>query len=227
MNQRQLSDLDELLLTVRNKNSAVYIQEAIISYRAGAYRAAIISTWIAINYDIISKLRELASHNDQNAVVFIKELDELIGNSNEEIPKQNIKKLQDIENSLIDKSKNDFEFINLQEHEDLNRLKKDRNLCAHPAYTGDELLFQPTPELVRTHVVHAISHLLQREPVQGKSAIDRVIADIESRSFPLEEDDAYIFLKEKYLARAKDVFIKNLLIVLIIKTTFKRVSLSL
>ncbi|HIE77723.1 MAG TPA: hypothetical protein EYP92_02700 [Candidatus Thioglobus sp.] len=42
----QLSDLDELLQKVRNRNSKEYLKEAITSYRAGAYRAAVTSTWM-------------------------------------------------------------------------------------------------------------------------------------------------------------------------------------
>ena len=49
----QLSDLDELLQSVRNKYAQEYLKEAIIAYRAGAYRASVISTWISICVDII------------------------------------------------------------------------------------------------------------------------------------------------------------------------------
>ena len=208
--QHHLTDLDELLLTVRNKNSAVYIQEAIIAYRTGAYRAAITSTWIAVCYDIVSKLRELAAQNDKNATQFIEKFDIQIQN-------KNTPKLQQIENSLLDKARNDFEFVSSHELIDLERLKEDRNLCAHPAYTGDELLFQPTPELVRSHVVHAILHLLQRQPVQGKSAIDSVCADLESRAFPQTQEDVFHFLSDRYLQRAKSAFIRNLEFVLLKK----------
>ncbi len=62
MNNLRLTDLDELVLTVRDKVSLSYILEAVNTYRAGAYRAAIVSTWIAVSYDIIAKIRELNSH---------------------------------------------------------------------------------------------------------------------------------------------------------------------
>ncbi|MBW4500097.1 MAG: hypothetical protein KME57_11190 [Scytonema hyalinum WJT4-NPBG1] len=57
-------------------------------------------------------------------------------------------------------------------------MKEDRNLCAHPAFIAEEELFQPTPELVRTHIVHAVVHLMQHQPVQGKSAIQRIMSEI-------------------------------------------------
>ncbi|GAK61608.1 hypothetical protein U27_01509 [Candidatus Vecturithrix granuli] len=60
-----LSDLDELVQQVREEKSRTYITEAIKSYRAGAYRAAIVSTWIAVVYDIILKLRELEKYDQK------------------------------------------------------------------------------------------------------------------------------------------------------------------
>jgi len=59
-----LSDLDELVQMCRNSYSKNYLLEAIVAYRAGAYRAATISTWIAICVDVIEKIRELSLAND-------------------------------------------------------------------------------------------------------------------------------------------------------------------
>ncbi|MBD2609761.1 MAG: hypothetical protein RMY62_004475 [Nostoc sp. ZfuVER08] len=67
MNSFRLTDLDELVLTIRDKSSRSYILEAVNAYRGGAYRAAIVATWIAVSYDIIAKIRELASQSDRQA----------------------------------------------------------------------------------------------------------------------------------------------------------------
>jgi len=45
MNNLRLTDLDELVLLVKDKVSLSYILEAVDTYRTGAYRAAIVSTW--------------------------------------------------------------------------------------------------------------------------------------------------------------------------------------
>lgn len=213
MNSTRLTDLDELSLSVRDRASASYILEAISAYRGGAYRSAVISTWIAVSYDIISKIRELANKNDKSAIAFVKKLDENIKN-------KNIVQLQVIEEGILKTAHNEFEFLAPHEFEDLQRLKEDRNRCAHPAFISEDFLFQPTPELVRTHIVHSIYHLLQRQPVQGQSAIERVILDIKSLSFPTDRENAYIYLFDKYLSRAKDALAKNLTVVLI-KTLLK------
>lgn len=125
-----LTDLDELVLTVRDKSSRSYILEAINAYRGGAYRAAIVATWIAVSYDIIAKIRELASQGDPQASTFV-------NNLNNAIETKNIPNLQKIEENLLEdahKEANGYGFLSLHEYTDLNRLKDDRNLCAHPAF---------------------------------------------------------------------------------------------
>jgi len=208
MNTFGLYDLDELILVVKNKTSRMYILEAINAYRGKAYKAAIMSTWIAVSYDIIAKIRELAGQNNKTAISFVKDLDVAITNNN--ITQQSV-----IESSLLDKAKDEFEFISKHEFEDLERLKTDRNNCAHPAFVDTENLFQPTPEITRAHIVHAILHLLQHYPTQGKSAIERILNDIRQPSFPSDKKSVSEFLVSKYLKRAKESLIRNLIVVLL------------
>ena len=69
-----LTDLDELSQKVKNFHSRNYIDEAIKSYRAGAYRASLISTWVAVCVDIIEKIKELALTEDAAAVILADKL---------------------------------------------------------------------------------------------------------------------------------------------------------
>jgi len=78
MIQTHLVDLDELVQTVRDINTREYIAEAIAAYRARAYRSAIMGTWVAVAYDIIGKIRELAVQGDAAAVKFTTALDAAI-----------------------------------------------------------------------------------------------------------------------------------------------------
>jgi hypothetical protein len=204
----RLMDLDELVLTVRDKTSQSYILEAVNTYRGGAYRAAVISAWIAVAYDIISKIRELAGQGDPAASQFILQLDGAI-------QRNDITRLSVIEEQLLEIAHRDFEFLSRQEFENLLRLKRDRNICAHPAFADDEILFQPTAEITRAHIVHAILHLLQHRPMQGKSALNKILADIQRPSFPTEPQRIADFLSDKYLNRAKDALVRNLVIVLL------------
>ena len=208
MKEVRLTDLDELALTVRDRIARSYILEAIDAYRVGAYRSSIVSTWIAVTFDIISKIRELANQGDKTAKDFIEDLDQAITT-------KQIRELQKIEEGLLKTATTRFEFLSDQEQIDLVRLKDDRNLCAHPAFVAEEMLFEPEPERVRMHIVHVVKHLLQHQPIQGKSAIERIKRDIKTASFPLTLDEAYVFLNSRYLDRAKKVLIENLIFLLL------------
>src|SRR5215208_5936077 len=115
MLQTHLADLDELVLTVRDLNSREYISEAIAAYRSRAYRSAIMGTWVAVAYDIISKVRELSVQGDASGSSFIANLDAAI-TQNVTNPVQAVPKLQRIESGLLGDALTVFEFITPQEH---------------------------------------------------------------------------------------------------------------
>ncbi len=199
-----LTDIDSLMLAVRDPESRRLIGEALSAYRGGALRSAIVSTWIAVDYDIITKARELSAHGDAVATTVVQEIEQAI-------QKNNVKNLQAIESDLLSTANTKLQLFAPHEHEDLNRLQRDRNLCAHPAFATEDALFQPTPELVRTHITHALKHLLINAPLQGKSAIERFHADLLSPSFPVDSNSIGTFVRAKYLDRAKDVMVVNLI----------------
>ena len=197
------SDIDSLVLEARDPESRRLIGEAITAYRGGASRSALISTWIAVAYDIIAKVRELAGQGEAAPRDFVKKLDTAIA-------KNELRQLQNIESRLLDSAYNDLDLLAPHEHMSLKRLQEDRNLCAHPAFVEEDQLFQPSPELVRSHIVHALQHLLTRAPLQGKSALDRFAADILGTVFPVKPEEISTYVRSRYLDRAKDVLIVNL-----------------
>lgn len=203
-----LTDLDELVRSVRAPMSASYVEEAIRACQSRSYRAAIIATWVAVAYDLIEKIREMAADGDAAATTLIQELEAAIAN-------KNLPKLQQIENSLLDDARDKFELLSQREHGDLDRLKDDRNLCAHPAFVEAGRLFTPEPELVRTHIVHAVKHLLSQSPIQGKAALNRIKNDMLQPSFPTSVDGVQKFLDGKYLNRARSSLLDTLVTVLL------------
>lgn len=202
-----LSDLDELALRARDADSKVLFLEAVQAYRAGAYRSAVTSAWTVVVYDIISKLRELSLGGDNNASGFVKNLETAVAH-------QEIRPLQEIERSILDVAVRQFELLGAHEKTDLERLQADRNLCAHPALMRDGQIFQPTPELVRTHLVHVATHLLRHAPVQGKAALDQLLTEIGRPSFPDDKQRVFSVLSER-LSRAKDALVRNLVVMLL------------
>ncbi len=208
MQNQGVSDIDVLALSVRDPESKRLIHEAITAYRGGAFRSAIMSTWISVVYDIFSKARELSVQGDAAASAFIAKVDSAISS-------QAVAQMQSIERDLLESACSQMQLLTKHEYDALSRIKNDRNLCAHPAFVTDDDFFQPVPDLVRTHIVHALRLLLIHAPLQGKSALARFRTDILSPSYPINRDGIRVFVVTKYLGRAKDVLITNLIKVLI------------
>jgi hypothetical protein len=211
-----LEDLDELVLKCRNRTARDYIREAISCYRVGSFRAAIVGTWVAVCFDIISKLRELALAGDKEAEKQIFTLEEARRTAD-------FSRSLKFERELLDLAKDQFELISPIEYTDLARLQEDRNRCAHPSLTTDETSYQPPAELARLHIHSAVTHLLQHEPAQGKVAFDRVMNEINSEYFPGTLSGALNVFTSGPLKRPRDSLLKNVFLVLL-KTLVKDVN---
>ncbi len=208
-----LTDLDELLQQVRNTHPKNYLNEAITSYRAGAYRAALISTWIAVSIDIIEKIQELAVSGD-TAVKPIK--DRL-----DKISPTDPASMLAFERDLLEMAHTDLEFISTIEKKHLERLKEDRNICAHPTFSPDGSQFSPLAETVLSYIVQAANYLLIHPPTRGKAIVDRIFNQINDPSFPNDIERAYIVLSsENNLGKTRPSNIRNLSIILL-KRLFK------
>ena len=64
------ADLDDLLLRCRAENAKLAFSEAVACFRAGAYRACIVSTRTAVVFDYVGKLRELELSGNGDADLF-------------------------------------------------------------------------------------------------------------------------------------------------------------
>jgi hypothetical protein len=203
-----LSDLDEMVLSCRSEEARNYVGEALACYRAGAFRACIVSTWIAVVFDLIAKIRELALSGDAAA-------QEIVNNLNSWQPLIEVGDAGAIKNSLeferdVVRIANDrFGFFEGLQVLDLHRLRDDRNRCAHPTYQGNEQPYSPTAELARVHLVHAVKHVLSQAPVQGKAATTQIIKLVQSAYFPTNVDQAKVQLRANGLDKPKDSLVRS------------------
>jgi hypothetical protein len=202
-----LADLDELVLRCRDERAKSYIVEAVACYRAGAYRSAIVATWVAVCYDIIDKLRELALAGDKGAEQILETLDN--ARQSNDLP-QTLK----LERKLIDLARDQFELISPIEYVDLDRLREDRNRCAHPSLISDEVKFSASAELARAHIRAAVIHLLEHPPAQGKLALERLMREVSSEYFPTSTEGARKSLSLGPLKRPRESLVKNFAVVL-------------
>ncbi|WP_146038658.1 hypothetical protein [Paracoccus sp. SY] len=202
-----IEDLDELILKCRDRKARDYIREAVGSYRAGSYRSAIVATWIAVCFDLIGKLRELALAGDKEAENQVHELDEITRI-------EDFQRALKFERGIVDLAFK-MEMISPLEQVDLIRLQEDRNRCAHPSLNLDGERYAPPAELARLHINSAVNHLLMHEPAQGKFALDRLCSLIRSQYFPVNDAEALKFLQNGPLRRARPSLPRNLTIILL------------
>ncbi len=199
-------DLDELILRCRDKLSRKFIQEAVSCYRAGAFRSCIVATWNAVVFDFLHKLRELELFGDCEAAKLLEEFDNLRSSG------KKFKELWQFESSIPEIALTKFELISTVEKSDIERLFEDRSRCAHPSMTSLEEPFEATAELARYHLRSAVTHLLERPPVQGRAARERIFQDIKSEYFPVDPESAIKHFQKSPLARARFVLVKDIVI---------------
>jgi hypothetical protein len=203
----QLADLDELALRCRDAKARIYLREAISCYKAGAMRAAIISTWIALAFDFIDKLATLEMQGDKQAIAFAAEF-------------RKIRESGDIAGSLkfekmiLERAHKELALISDLEYEDLDRLYRDRHRCAHPSMISDEELYQPTAEQVRYHIRSAVDAMLSQPPTSGKVALAHLEAQVKGDYFPEDEAKAATVLRSGVLERPRESLVRNFTIIL-------------
>jgi hypothetical protein len=198
----RLADFDELIVRCRDEQAREHIAEAVASYRAGAFRACIVTTWIAVVYDIINKIRELAYADDAAAQAELTKLESIVKS-------HDIRAALSFESSVLTLAKDTFSLLTQNEFNDLARLHDDRQRCAHPSLNSVEQPYSPPAELARVHSRSAVQHLLMREPVQGKAALNRLFSDVSSEYFPTNAGKAKEALSHGPLKRPKEALVTN------------------
>jgi hypothetical protein len=186
----------------RDPNARRLLREAVGCYQAGAHRAAVVSTWIAVVYDLFGKLRELAQAGDANAIAKVAEIEKAVDT-------HNVCLAQSIESTILTIAKGEFELVSSNEHDDLLRLYEDRHRCAHPSLNRAEEIYSPPPELVRLHLRNAVVHLLSHPPVQGRAALARLQQEVDSDFFPKTSSEAEAYFRGGIFARMKDSLLRG------------------
>jgi hypothetical protein len=146
-----LSDLDELIISCRTDEARNYVSDAVACYKAGAFRASIVAVWIAVVYDLLAKIAELALGGDAEAQQITNEVADLQPRV-EAGDRGALRRILEIERDILEIATENFGFFEGQQVLDLRRIQDDRNRCAHPTYQGKDQPYSPSAELARTHL---------------------------------------------------------------------------
>jgi hypothetical protein len=205
-----LGDLDELVISCRTEEARSYVSEAVACYKAGAFRACIVAAWIAVVFDLLAKIRELALGGDREAQRITNEVAALQPRA-ESGDHGAIRLMLEIERDVVDIANDKFGFFEGQQVVDLRRLHDDRNRCAHPTYQGTDQPYSPSAELGRAHLVHAVRHVLAVRPVQGRAATAHLIRLVESKFFPTEVSKAKVQLRSGGMDHPKESLVRSVI----------------
>ncbi|MFN8510371.1 MAG: hypothetical protein U0Z75_07415 [Deinococcaceae bacterium] len=197
-----LRDLEGLVSDVHFQQTKKHFQEVVRAYQGGAYRSALVALWVTVCVDYFEKIK------------FLDDIGEPAGKEEylswiKAISASNFKEMQKLENDLLDKCKETFQFFGNVGLEDLQKLKRDRNYCAHPSFYEDDL-FEASAELVRLHMMNAVKHMLGNPALQGKTIFDMLEKDLISDTFPLSPQNIKEYIQRRYIGKIKQSTLENL-----------------
>lgn len=160
-----LRDLEELISSVHSLESRDYMREAVSCYMAGAYRACVVLTFIALFDDITKKLAELGKVN-KKARTLSQEVEKRINE-------------QDVfESYLLDQLKS-LNLIPAIDHEFYTIVKTLRNKSAHPS--GHRC----SAEEARFVMFESINRFMKNPLFSTTQACDEILARLsDSNLFP-------------------------------------------
>ena len=202
-----LVDIDILVDRIREPRSQDYFVDAVKAYKAGALRTALTSVWVAVVYDIISKYRELYASGDSAVEPFLRKWDMATKS-------RDVKLLLGLEMGIVSDATDNVQLLSPVAKIYLERLREDRNLCAHPTFDTEDNLFEPSVEMVRMHLVNAIDMVLSQAPLQGKAIFEQFGLDVQSIGFPTAATTACDYVEQRYLSQTRSQRIRNFGVVL-------------
>ena len=183
-------------MNIREPRSRAYFLDAVRAYKAGALRAALSSGWVAVVYDLILKYRELSALGNAQATAYLRDWDTATTD-------QNTERLVKLESEILCHAMKEIQLLNPHVLTHLKRFRQDRHRCAHPAFDTQSELFEPSPELVRLHLVNAIDLVLSQNPLQGKAILELFSIDVQSVGFPRDDFKIWNYVHERYLDRTR------------------------
>ena len=203
-----LADIEALSLKCRSEQSKDYIAEALHCYKASAYRAAIVTTWIALVFDLIDKVRELSLAGDANAQALEAKYESYITQI-EQGSNQGIKAALEFERNILETCRDQLQLFDPHQFKDLERLREDRHRCAHPSFQQVGVPYKPSAEHARLHLRNVIVHVLSQPPVQGKAALAELKAMVASSYFPTDHERALLQLRSSNLNAALEPLVRG------------------
>ena len=158
-----LTDMEELLSEISNKEFVDYMREAIACYNGGAYRGCIVMSYITLFDDIREKLAELAKVNSDAKKIW-KEVEKRVGN-------------QEVFESYMADQLKAKGLLEEKKYQWLNLVRDLRNKAAHPSGV------HASAEEARFVFRVVVKEFLAERLLKTTHAVDALLKDLESSNF--------------------------------------------
>lgn len=169
-----------------------YFKEVSSSYFNGNNRAAIVTLYSVVIFDLLYKLEELVElFEDEKASGILKSIREA-QNKN---PTNS-----DWEKDIITKIKTSTKLLDEIDAHRIDKLRKDRHLCAHPIINKETNLYTPNKEEVAAHIRNMLESVLTKPAILSKKILPTLLKDTASKKdYLINEEETEKYLKAKYL----------------------------
>lgn len=175
-----LADMEELASSVQNQDIRDYMSESLSCYMAGAYRASVVLTFIALFDDIIAKLGELGKVNKKAKTIF-------------DAATQKRADQEVFETYLIDQLKANS-LLSALDVEFLGTLRVLRNKAAHPSG------HHASAEEARFVFYEAVSRFLSKPILSTTQLADEILSSLGNANlFPSTNIDVITKVVKKEL----------------------------
>ncbi|AJH60235.1 hypothetical protein bcere0016_57200 [Bacillus cereus 95/8201] len=195
--------IEYLTEKIYHHNTKEYFKEVMSSYTNGNNRSAIVMLYSVVVCDLVYKLQELEDkYSDDTA----KEILEKIREQQRQHPNS-----PNWESDLIDEIYAKTNLLEVHDKENLDHLKKHRNLSAHPVLDQLDILFRPNKENVRSHMRNMLDGVLCKSPLLSNKLIVPFVLDLESiKNDLVKDEDLSRYLESKYFSKINEALSKNL-----------------
>lgn len=185
--------IEELMNHIPDARSKESMKEVLSCFYSGNLRSAVVMLYSTVISDLYYKLCDLVSiYNDTGA----KEIKDYVDNEWKVRPK-----IPNWETEMPKRCREKNKVLANDSYAHLCHLQDERNLCAHPVITANDL-YRPSAATVQGFIVDMLVGVICKPSFLSKDLVDRFTDDIENAShiFP-DKKSLQDYIKSKYLEK--------------------------
>jgi len=175
-----------------------YFEEVLSSYQNGNYRSAVVMLYSVVICDLIYKLQELSN------VYFDSDAESILEEVKREQEESAIKSQWEV--TLIKKVKENTNIFSQEDMINIDYLREQRHLAAHPVLDQLDILTKPNKETVRSLMTNMLDGLLCKSPLISGKLIGFFLSDLSERKNELtDQRDFEQYINKRYYNKLNKV----------------------